>query len=179
MKSSHTVKLILTLALLPLALLQSGCIGDDCGRTPTYLPEEAVFVLDFIVPNTLDQDQYLDVQRYPCFRDSVMVYQENGQPALDFNFRQNGTIFFAVNNFRDDHSAAFRAEVRKRFQLYINYREIHYIEFRYMLRDTGCGYSLFDYVEAYYDDVLMYQLEDVPELKGLFLREEMDFYQPC
>ena len=180
MKSNCLVKLITALALLPLALLQSGCIGDDnsdCFDRPEA-PESAVFDLVYIVPNTLDQRRYLDLLNYPCFRDSIMVYQENGQPALDFSLSQNGRISFTVNTFQQDHSAAFRTEVRKRFQLYINYREIHYIEFRYMMYDTGCSQSNFTYIETYYNNVLMVRDENYPEIRGLIF-DETPVWSPC
>ena len=179
MKSNCLVKLITALALLPLALLQSGCIGDDCGREPEESPQDAVVSLTFEVPNTADQENYLDIVRFPCSRDSVMVYQENGERALGFNFDQGGRISFTVNTFQMDHSLAFEQEVIKRFQLYINYREVHWIEFRYIMRDTGCSWDEFAYIDIYYDDVLYARDEGVTYIRVVVFREEMNFWSHC
>jgi len=165
--------------LLTFLSLLPSC-GEDfpCGD-PDEVPQNARLSINFIVPNTNDQENLLGIIEYPCQRDSIKVFQEDGETAIDFSLGNNGSIFFKVNTFQQDHSRAFVEEVIKRFQLYINYREVHDIEFRYMISETNCNHDVFTYIETWFDGELFRREEDVPDINSVIIEQTSLGFNPC
>ena len=170
-------------ALLVFSLvLQSSCNPDDygpCEEDPFETPDRSYISFSMVVPNTNEEQNLLDVLRYPCDRDSVKVYSEDGEVAEDYVFRADGRIGFRATNNDRIHELAQIQEVSRTFQLYINYREVHWIELRYQLREVKCRYDVFDYLEVYYDDELYSRSSDRIDIPSLLTEQNSLIYSRC
>ena len=163
-------------------VLQSSCNPDDygpCEEDPFPVPQNAGITIAMVLPNSNQQEYLLDILRYPCDRDSVAVFRENGEKVDEFYFESDGVIAFRVNIFDMDHSEAFRQEVSKSFTLYINYLETHQITTKYKMRETGCNYDVFEFVEVFFDNELQARAEDALEIPDILIEKDSLNYNRC
>ena len=168
--------------LLPSLVLQSGCNPDDYGPfedNPTSTPDSGFVFFGIYEPGEVDNINILDIVRYPCGRDSVKVYDEDGEIPELFEFESGGNIAFRATQDDQIHQRAFSQEVSRRFQLYINYREVHWIELRYKVREVKCNYDVFEYIEVYFDDALYQRIEDFIEIPRIVIEQNSLDFNPC
>lgn len=165
-----------------LILLQASCNPDDygpCDRDPTSTPDRGFVFFSMVLPDTNEEINLLDVLRYPCDRDSVKVYDENGDVPGLYEFDLAGRIAFRATYDDQIHRLAFEQEVSRQFQLYINHQEIHWIELRYRLREVKCEYDVFQYIEVYYDNELFIRSEDLIRIPPILIERDSLAYSRC
>ena len=165
-----------------LVLLQASCNPDDYGACDAeYYERTDNGYISFVLAQTGTNEEviFLDVLRYPCDRDSVKVFSEDGELVDEYEFRADGRIAFRATNDDSIHALARTQEVSRLFQLYINYQEVHWIELRYRLRDVKCDYDVFDYIEIYYDDSLYSRSIDRIRIPSILIEQDFLGYNRC
>lgn len=172
----------LTFLLLGLIMLQASCNPDDygaCEDDPFLTPDRAYLIVSFYQTGLVDEEKLLDIAEYPCNRDSVRVFDESINVAEEFEFQATGNIFFRVTYDDQLNDQALTSEVSRRFRLYINYQEVHWIELRYKLRSVKCSCDVFEYLEVYFDDILYSHSENVLSIPDLVIEVDSLAYNPC
>ena len=168
--------------LLPSLVLQSGCNPDDygpCDAASYERTDNAYVSYSLVQPDTREQVNLLDVLNYPCDRDRIGVFFEDDTPVTVFELSPSGTIEFRATYDDQIHELARSQEVSRRFKLYINYVEIHWIEIRYKIRSVKCSYDIFDYIEVYYDDEFYHRSEDFLNVPPVLIEKNTLEYNRC
>ena len=169
---------------LPFFLVSCNRTDEDgnprfkCDKSEPDTADEAWF--SFLFVDAADNEVLpLSAWYYPCHRDSVMVYKENGEPAVNFSMNNSGRVGFSVIEFSEDHTNTFINEQQREFYLYVNYRHIDTFRFEYKFLETDCNYVVFDYARVYYNDALIIDHEKKTRFGGPEIFIDSLRYNPC
>ena len=149
------------------------CDNDEFGSA-THTGFSPLFV-DANNPDRLP----LDIVEYPCFRDSVTVFKENGETAENIVFNNSGQIGFQVISRDEDHTDMFINEQVREFYAYINYQHVDTFRFEFMFLETDCNYVVFDYARIFLNNNLLYVIEEETYLGAPDVYINSLRYNPC
>ena len=186
---SHMTLFLRTLlgASLLLSLFTfASCNKVDDEGNPVYQCDDGDFGsatnsgLGFLFRDPEDPERLpLDLIDYPCFRDSISVFTENGEPAADFVLTNGGRVGFQVIASEEDHTDAYINDQIKEFYFYVNYRHVDTFRFEYMFLETDCNYVVFDYARVYYNSELIIDKQHDTRFGNPAIFIDSLRYNPC
>ena len=152
------LRTLLGASLLLSLLTFASCNKVDDEGNPVYQCDNNEFGsathsgFSFTFRDRDDPDKFpLDLIDYPCDRDSITVYKENGEQAENITFNNTGQLGFRVISRDEDHTDMFINEQVREFYAYINYRHVDTLRFEFKFLETDCNYVVFDYARVYYN----------------------------
>ncbi|WP_143069706.1 hypothetical protein [Hymenobacter actinosclerus] len=153
------MRLINVLCLLIGPFLLLACNNESCNPDQNSLREGGGLSFHLVDART-GQDLLAQTpgNDSPYLLDSVMVYNEKGEPQLNRPVDFRGEIAFSTYGGLTELAALpYNSLVKRRFILYLNRADQDTIDASFSIRKNECGFSEFSTITISYNTQLVYE----------------------
>ena len=156
------------------ALLFSACNNEKCSPDGNSLTEGGGLNFRLVDARTgRDLLAQTPGNGSPYSLDSVMVYNERGEPQFRGPVDFRGEISFSTYGSTSDLKALpFNTQVLRRFTLYLNRADQDTIDIAFKLRKNDCGFSEFENIIIRYNTQMVYEGNGITDIPSRVFRKK-------
>lgn len=155
-------------------LLLQGCISEKCAPDSNSLTEGGGLNFRLVDART-GQDLLAQTpgNGSPYSLDSVMVYNERGEPQFRGPVDFRGEISFSTYGSTEELSLLpYNTALQRRFLLYLNRADQDTIDVAFRLRKNDCGFAEFENITIHYNTQSVYEGSGTTQIPSRVFRKK-------
>jgi hypothetical protein len=161
-------------SLLAVSFLFFACNNESCDPGFNSLSEGGGLSFRLVDART-GQDLLAQIpgSNSPYHLDSIMVYNEKGEPQFKGPVDFRGEIYFSTyGRLAELKALPYNTPVKRRFILYLNRADQDTIDASFSLHKNECGFSEFATVSIHYNAELAYEGRNTTQIPSRIFRKK-------